>query len=159
MKTREYGGPTDAKQPQQTLPQARASRRVPNPVANHLRMTQAIQRGITTLVLGLLLSLSAMSARAAASAAPSFTALNKRVIDKYALPRFTRLAEASGGLARELARTCDGEAGALAAARKEFAAAALAWAEVEFLRLGPMAEIGRAERFYFWPDPRGVTQR
>jgi len=159
MKTREYGGPTDAKQPQQTLPQARASRRVPNPVANHLRMTQAIQRGLTTLVLGLLLSLSAMSARAAASAAPSFTALNKRVIDKYALPRFTRLAEASGGLARELARTCDGEAGALAAARKEFAAAALAWAEVEFLRLGPMAEIGRAERFYFWPDPRGVTQR
>ena len=130
-----------------------------NPVANHLRMTQAILRGLTTLVLGLLLLPAIPAGAATTAAAPSFTALNKRVIDKYVLPRFTRLAEASGGLTRELARTCDGDAGALAASRKKFAAAALAWAEVEFLRFGPMAEIGRAERLYFWPDPRGVTQR
>ncbi|HWK34255.1 MAG TPA: imelysin family protein [Hyphomicrobium sp.] len=122
-------------------------------------MTQAILRGLTTLVLGLLLLPAIPAGAATTAAAPSFTALNKRVIDKYVLPRFTRLAEASGGLTRELVRTCDGDAGALAASRKKFAAAALAWAEVEFLRFGPMAEIGRAERLYFWPDPRGVTQR
>ena len=120
-------------------------------------MTQAILRGLATLVLGLLLP--AIAARAATTAAPACTALNKRVIDEYVLPRFAKLAEASGGLARELARTCDGEAGALAATRKSFADTALVWAQVEFLRFGPMAEIGRAERFYFWPDPRGVTQR
>ena len=33
----------------------------------------------------------------------------------------------------------------------------LAWGAVEFLRFGPMAEIGRPERFDFWPDPRGFT--
>ena len=156
MKTREYGGPTNVKEPRQTLPRESFIRGVPNGVANHLRMTQAILRRLAILVLGLLLPAVAAWAQ---TPAPSFTALNTRVIDDYVLPRFKRLAEASGRLAHELARTCDGDAGALAAARKEFSDTALAWAEVEFLRFGPMAEIGRAERFYFWPDPRSVAQR
>src|SRR5204863_437791 len=35
----------------------------------------------------------------------------------------------------------------------------LAWGGVEFLRFGPMATTGRPERFDFWPDPRGFTDR
>jgi len=130
--------------------------RTANRVPNHLMMTRAILPNLVTLVLGLLLSGVAVWAQ---TTAPSFIPLNTRVIDEYVLPRFQHLAAGSGRLARELARTCDGSAGALAASRKEFARTALAWAEVEFLRFGPMAEIGRAERFYFWPDPRGVAQR
>ena len=43
--------------------------------------------------------------------------------------------------------------------KKDFADTVLAWAAVEFLRFGPMSQVGRPERFDFWPDPRGVTQR
>src|SRR4029079_8451070 len=38
----------------------------------------------------------------------SFAQLNARVIDKYVLPRFKRLAEASGKLAEDVTRLCDG---------------------------------------------------
>ena len=45
------------------------------------------------------------------------------------------------------------------AVKQDFADTVLAWAAVEFLRFGPMSQIGRPERFDFFPDPRGVTQR
>jgi predicted lipoprotein len=94
-----------------------------------------------------------------APASPSFTKLNARVIDTYVIPGFTKLAKASGKLAENLSRTCEGNAKAAKAVRKDFADTVLAWAAVEFLRFGPMSLIGRPERFDFWPDPRGVTQR
>jgi predicted lipoprotein len=95
----------------------------------------------------------------AAPASPSFTKLNARVIDSYVIPGFTRLATASGKLAENLSRTCEGNAKAAKAVKKDFADTVVAWAAVEFLRFGPMSQIGRPERFDFWPDPRGVTQR
>jgi predicted lipoprotein len=95
----------------------------------------------------------------AAPAAPSFPKLNARVIDTYVVPRFAQLVTSSGKLTAGIARACDGANGAAEAVRDDFAATALAWGAVEFLRFGPMSAIGRPERFYFWPDPRGVTQR
>ena len=95
----------------------------------------------------------------AAPASPAFSKLNARVINSYVIPGFTRLATASGKLAENLARTCEGSAKAAKAVKKDFADTVLAWAAVEFLRFGPMSQIGRPERFDFWPDPRGVTQR
>ncbi len=95
----------------------------------------------------------------AAPAAPAFTKLNAHVIDSYVFPGFTRLAKTSGKLADDLSRTCDGSAKAAKAVKKDFADTVLAWAAVEFLRFGPLSQIGRPERFDFWPDPRGVTQR
>ena len=103
--------------------------------------------------------LPAVSSARAAPAAPSFPQLNARVIDKYVLPRFAELARSSGNLAVDLARTCDGDQKAAAAINKSYADTVLAWAAVEFLRFGPMSEVGRPERFDFWPDPRGVGQR
>jgi predicted lipoprotein len=90
---------------------------------------------------------------------PSFPKLNARVIDTYVLPRFQRLELTSASLADNLARTCSSENGAADAAKKAFADTVLAWAAVEFLRFGPMSQIGRPERFDYRPDPRGVTQR
>ena len=95
----------------------------------------------------------------AAPAVPSFPKLNARVIDSYVLPRFRRLAESSGKLTEDLARACAGNKKAAEALKKNFADTVLAWAAVEFLRFGPMSQIGRPERFDFWPDPRGVTLR
>lgn len=109
------------------------------------------------------LCLLAMVAPAAvghtAPASPSLSKLNARVIDSYVVPGFTRLAEASSKLAEDLSRTCEGNAEAASAVKQDFADTVLAWAAVEFLRFGPMSQIGRPERFEFWPDPRGVTQR
>lgn len=98
-------------------------------------------------------------AAAATPATQAFSKLNAHVIDTYVLPRFSSLAKASGKLADDLKRACEGDAKAAAAAKKDFAGAALAWAGVEFLRFGPMSEVGRPERFDFSPDPRGVARR
>lgn len=111
------------------------------------------------VALGLLAVVAPVSAGHTAPASPSFSKLNARVIDSYVLPGFTRLAEASGKLAENLSRACEGNAKAVHAVKKDFADTVLAWAAVEFLRFGPMSQIGRPERFDFWPDPRGVTQR
>jgi predicted lipoprotein len=102
---------------------------------------------------------SAVVGAFAAPAAPSFAKLNARVIDTYVILRFQKLAKASGKLAEDMARTCDGDPKAAAAVKKDFADAALAWGGVEFLRFGPMSEVGRPERLDYSPDPRGVTQR
>ena len=103
--------------------------------------------------------LGLLSAACAAPAAPDFPELNARVIDKYVLPRFTALAATSGRLADSLTRACAGEKGAIKAVDRDYADTVLAWAGVEFLRFGPMSQVGVPERFDFWPDPRGVTQR
>lgn len=95
----------------------------------------------------------------AAPAAPSFSKLNARVIDKYVLPRFTALSDTTAKLASTLDRTCAGDEKAAANVTKDYADAVLAWGAVEFLRVGPLSQVGRPERFDFWPDPRGVTQR
>lgn len=99
------------------------------------------------------------SAAPAAPAPPSYAKLNARVVDGYAIPRFKRFETASGRLAQDLRRLCADEKGALTAVRTSFADAVLAWAEIEFLRFGPMSVVGRPERIVFAPDPRNVTQR
>lgn len=112
-----------------------------------------------SLAVACLLVFFGAAAASAAPAALSFPKLNARVIDKYVLPRFDALAASSGRLAASLERACAGDQKAVAAVRKEYADAVLAWGAVEFLRFGPLSQVGRPERFDFWPDPRGVTQR
>jgi hypothetical protein len=122
-----------------------------------MTMNRAMLRGLAAICL--LAAVALAHAGRAAPATPSFPKLNARVIDKYVLPRFERLAETSRKLAEEVGRACDGDKKAADAVKKDFADTVLAWGAVEFLRFGPMSEIGRPERFDFWPDPRGVTQR
>lgn len=126
-------------------------------VLDRMKMTRAAARGLAAVCIFSIIAPAGTVP--AAPAAPSFSKLSARVIDSYVLPRFKRLEQASGGLAADIARICDGAKGGLANAKRDFAETALAWAEAEFLRFGPMSEIGRPERFYFWPDPRGVAQR
>jgi uncharacterized protein len=122
-----------------------------------MSMNRTMMRGLAALCL--LAVLAPTRAVHAAPASPAFTKLSARVIDSYVIPGFTRLAKTSGKLAENLSRTCEGSAKAAKAVKEDFADTVLAWAAVEFLRFGPMSQIGRPERFDFWPDPRGVTQR
>jgi predicted lipoprotein len=122
-----------------------------------MTMNRAMMRRLAALCLLAVVALPL--AGRAAPATPSFPKLNARVIDSYVLPRFKRLADTSGKLAEDLARACDGDKKAARVVKRDFTDTVLAWAAVEFLRFGPMSQIGRPERFDFSPDPRGVTQR
>jgi predicted lipoprotein len=102
----------------------------------------------------------ALWASAAAAAAPQpFPELTARLVDSYLIPRFSELDAATRALADDLDAGCAGNKERLTAARADFDRTVLAWGGVEFLRFGPMSQTGRPERFDFWPDPRGFTDR
>ena len=110
------------------------------------------------LVLALMLALVTPAGSPAAAVQP-LPAMTERVLDQYVLPRFDKLKQATDKLAADVAKLCSGEKRRLNAVRADFEQAVLGWAEVEFLRFGPMSVTGRPERIVFWPDPRGVVQR
>ncbi|WP_225028194.1 imelysin family protein [Xinfangfangia pollutisoli] len=67
------------------------------------------------------------------------------------LPGYADFRAATADLAAKAAETCD--PAALAA---PFNAAWDAWLEVQWLRLGPAEDQGRALAIAFWPDPKGM---
>ncbi|KWT69434.1 Iron-regulated protein A precursor [Hyphomicrobium sulfonivorans] len=114
---------------------------------------------VCAAALGLVLLGCGIAASPASAANEDFAKINERIIDSYLLPHFQTLADESALLGGIIAGVCAGDAGKLTDARGEFEKTALSWAAVDFLRMGPMAQIGRAERFHFWPDARNVTPR
>ncbi|KKC36575.1 hypothetical protein WH87_14065 [Devosia epidermidihirudinis] len=48
---------------------------------------------------------------------------------------------------------------ALTTATERFGAAATAYGQVEFLRIGPLMEDNRSDRLLFWPDRKGIALR
>lgn len=111
------------------------------------------------LGLGVGIALAIGTVSAADAPAPTFTETTAKVVDKYLLPRFETFKEATATLTDNLDAMCGGKPKRLAAVRQDFDKTVLAWAEIEFLRFGPMAVTGRPERISFWPDPRGFMQR
>ena len=100
-----------------------------------------------------------MTSQTVAQVAQPFAKLNERAIDEYVVPRFERLQSATTKLAATLNGACQQPSGQLTAVQDAFKQTVLAWAGVAFLRLGPMGEEARAERFDFSPDPRRVVER
>lgn len=74
-----------------------------------------------------------------------------RALDDHVLPGLDWLAETTAALAET---PCD-----QALLRPAYAQAALAWAAVSHLTLGPAEEEGRARAVLFWPDDRDATGR
>ncbi len=117
-----------------------------------------LPRGLSTVCISLLVLVS-VAVQATALAAQPFAELNERAIDDYVLPGFEKLESATSKLATSLGEVCERSAGQLIAVRDHFKQTVLAWAGVDFLRLGPMGEDARAERFNFSPDPRRTVER
>ena len=91
---------------------------------------------------------------------PSYRRLNASLIEHHVLPRYARLADATAALDLAARGFCAAPATAsLEEVRSAFHAAADAWHDVEHIRFGPMESRLRAERLYFWPDPRNATAR
>ncbi|MDQ2641762.1 MAG: imelysin family protein [Pseudomonadota bacterium] len=87
--------------------------------------------------------------------------LGQRLLHDYMQPRTQALRQRTGQLQSALAEYCarPSDGARRAAAEEQFGNVVAAWAQVEFLRFGPLVEQNRADNFFFWPDPRGVVQR
>ena len=89
---------------------------------------------------------------------PAYWRLNESFVERHVLPRYARLADASGALDAAARRFCEWAA-SIEEVRAAFHAAADAWHDAEHLRFGPIESRLRAERLAFWPDPRNATGR
>jgi len=86
--------------------------------------------------------------------------LGQRLVQEYVAPATAGLARAAHALHAELQGWCGNRLPAgTQAVRARFGDVVRAWSGVEFLRFGPLVADNRYERFFFWPDPRGVTLR
>ncbi len=86
--------------------------------------------------------------------AQTSAALAKQVI----LPTYSRWVEADRQLAASALAFCSGQI-ELDKARAAFFAAQKAWAELQPLLVGPLAEGNRAWQVQFWPDKRNLVGR
>lgn len=81
--------------------------------------------------------------------------------DGYILPAYQQLASATQALSSHLALLCDKpDAAHLGSARSAYQQTLQAWSFIEWLRLGPVLQNNRVERFLFFPDrkSRGLRQ-
>ena len=104
-------------------------------------------------VLAVLVSTSPATARAEEPGDAS-ERVNAALVETHVLPRYERLAAATGKFANAAMAFCDGNAD-LAAARSGFHETMDAWMAVRHLRFGPVEFLMRVFRFYFWPQARG----
>ena len=74
----------------------------------------------------------------------------EQAVTQYIVPAYVSLDTATGELATSVADFCAGPNPAKeTAVRAAFTGTIRAWADVDFLRFGPMAQEGRYERFAF----------
>lgn len=86
--------------------------------------------------------------------------LGAHILDGYVRPATRELRTATSGLHAGLSAYCaHPDQDSRRQVEQRFADTVAAWARVEPLRFGPLVEENRLEHFFFWPDPRGVTQR
>jgi predicted lipoprotein len=113
------------------------------------------------LMLGSALMLCASaSAQETSSAAigADYAVVIRRAAEDYIVPAYQELETETGELSAALAAFCDGRS-ERDTVETAFAATLHAWAKVDFLRFGLMAQEGRYERFAFWPDVHGTGAR
>jgi uncharacterized protein len=96
-----------------------------------------------------------------ASAEPqSHSAMVATTLEKHIIPRVEGFATAAGALPGKVQQVCQtGDPAAREELSTNLRRTVEAWAEIEFLRFGPLTEAGRRERISFWPDPRGFLAR
>ena len=110
----------------------------------------------TRAVTALLLLVSS----AGAAEPPSHYALVQSALEKSIIPGFEALSKTAARLPDAISHVCaTGDDASRLEAANAFRDTVVAWAGVEYLRFGPLADGGRRERLSFWPDPRGIMNR
>lgn len=91
--------------------------------------------------------------------APIRSVLEHTLVD-YIRPHYTAFEQTTLGLETAVETLCDTPSEAtLAAARDAFRNVAGQWAQVEWLRIGPVMSENRLERIYFFPDRKGTGRK
>ena len=104
--------------------------------------------------------LLAAASGAAPEASAEATSIALRVSDRFVIPAYRRLAEASGAQADAWAAfVSERENGDIESLVTAYHGSCDAWAEAQIIRTGPIVLFLRYERFAFWPDARNGTQR
>ncbi|MGV8840487.1 MAG: imelysin family protein [Bauldia sp.] len=110
-----------------------------------------------------LLATTAATAQEATPVAPSAGVLRDyavRALDDYIRPAAGQVLDAATILHNALTAFCAAPSAELrTAADAAFGAVVTAWAAVIALQIEPLTLDSRRERFFFWPDPRGITLR
>lgn len=108
----------------------------------------------------LLTSLAALAALTTAACAPKDpqAATSAAIAQQIILPTYSRWVDADRQLSISALAFCQGKAD-LATARADFLHAQTAWAELQPLLIGPLAEGNRAWQIQFWPDKKNLVGR
>ncbi len=104
----------------------------------------------------------AVDATAAGVVRKTHAEMVQSAIDGHIIPRISQLHDVTVHLVEDVKSYCTAptsDADAKAKIEQSFKRTVTAWGDIDFLRFGPMTEASRLERFYFWPDPRGTTER
>lgn len=111
-----------------------------------------------------LVALASLGAASAWSGEPigeaDYARVNAALVEGHVVPRYARLAAATGAFADAVDDVCagaDAESGR-AAARARFHDAMDAWMAVRHLRFGPIELFMRGPRFHFWPEAHGKVR-
>lgn len=108
----------------------------------------------------LLLVISACATTAADARTQFMSGLGARVLHEYMQPHTRELHDGTLALGAALGEYCaNPDTARRTRAEQALGDTVAAWAQVEFLRFGALVEQNRLEKFFFWPDPRGVVQR
>lgn len=117
-------------------------------------------RLLLALLAGLGLGLGLAAPAMAASAETTKLDVVRNAIDGYIRPGYAAMASDAAAMAAAQAALCDRpSAERLSEARQAFAGLVASHARIEFVRFGPIVTDNRAERFLFWPDPKGIALR
>lgn len=112
------------------------------------------------LVASLAVALLVAGGAQAASDAESYRRLNDGLVRVHVLPRYDRLADATGRLVAAADAACDRPSSATVSGFKAAALAAWdAWQSIRHVRFGSVERQRRAARIQFWPDVRNHTGR
>lgn len=91
---------------------------------------------------------------------PLLRGLVGATIDEYIIPAFAELSAETAVLQNSIAGYCYSPNDQLFQyVTNDFSAVAAAWGHVLALQIEPLTTNARRERFFFWPDPRGITLR
>jgi predicted lipoprotein len=84
----------------------------------------------------------------------------KQAVDGFIRPAYATLAQKADGERQAVAELCATPSqAALDNARAAFVDVVKAWSAVETIRIGPITEQNRLERFLYWPDRKGIGLR
>jgi predicted lipoprotein len=86
----------------------------------------------------------------------AFRALNKALLEGAVLPGYRAFASATAGFAGTLVALgkAPADAATVAAARRGWNEAMVAWEGIQHIRFGPVDLFSRHQRIQFWPDPQ-----